>query len=81
MSIKYFTYQLFPVGEGSSIAPSGYLPDDSDIGYQSGSLYYYYGRSNIESIDIISKFDPVEITEAEFLHVYDYSNGHITGSL
>lgn len=79
--MKYFTYQLFPVGEGAAISPSGLLPEDSYIGLQSGSVYYYYGKANIDSLDIISQFDPREITQAEFDHVYDYVSGFITGSI
>lgn len=72
--MKYFTYTLFPIDEGSSISPSGYLPEDSLIGLQSGSLYYWYGRADIQSLDIISEFLPVEITESEFNDVYNFIN-------
>lgn len=70
--MKYFTYALFPIGDGSSISPSGFLPEDSLIGLQSGSIYFSYGRADIESLDIINQFLPVEVTEQEFNHVYNF---------
>lgn len=64
--MKYFTYQLYPIGEGEAITPASYLPENSLIGLYSDTPYYFYGCAEIESLDIISKFNPVEITKGEF---------------
>jgi len=72
--MKYFTYNLKPVGPGEAMGPSRYLPPDSLTGYVvSDPPYIYYGAADIESLDILKDFNAVEIPKAEFDAVYSSS--------
>lgn len=64
--MKYFSYKLVTLSDGSKIGPAGKLPPppNSFTGYNDGSKYY--GAANIDSLDIISEFDPVEMSQEQF---------------
>jgi hypothetical protein len=66
--MKYFTYNLIPNSneeEGGLIGPSLILKDyDNNIGIYDGEKYY--GSANIDSLSIISEFNPVEISKELF---------------
>jgi hypothetical protein len=62
--MKYFTYDLFTQEDGSMIGPSQNLPTGSLTGISDGSKYY--GAAEIESLDVIGQFNPVEISKELF---------------
>lgn len=66
MATKHFTYKLYPIAPGAEIAPSGKLPDDAIIGIASDTPYYFYGKADIASLDVIQEFQPEEVPEAEY---------------
>lgn len=64
--MKYFTYQLYPIGPGAAITPSGRLPVDAIIGIPSDTPYFFYGCAEIANFDNMMEFNPVEVTQEEF---------------
>lgn len=61
----YFQYQLKQVGNGEKIGPASFLPQDSETGRTNGTDVLY-GKANIESLECIADFNPVEIAKYDF---------------
>lgn len=76
--MKYFKYKLFPIGNGESIGPARYLPDDAITGWTDADGYIMYGAADIQNLNQIKRFSPTEITEAEFITVI---SPPVTGSI
>lgn len=73
--MKYFKYKLKIINDNEKIGPDRYLPDDTNTGmYLPSDPTTLYGNSEIESLDVISDFQPVEITQQEFQDVIDQLN-------
>lgn len=69
--MKYFTYNLKPVGFGEAAGPTHVLQYNGILGcLVSGNPYVYYGCAEIDNIDILKEYNGLEITEAEFNAVY-----------
>lgn len=70
--MKYFKYKLKTINDNEKIGPDRYLPDDTNVGiYLPSDPDTLYGNSEIESLDVINDFQPVEITQQEFQDVID----------
>lgn len=62
--MKYFTYSLVTQEDGSQIGPASKLPVGAITGVSDGTVYY--GSADLESLDVISDFNPVEIDKELF---------------
>jgi len=79
--MKYFTYNLKPVGFNEAAGPTHVLEFNGTLGYTiKGNPYVYYGCAEIDNIDILKEYNGLEITEAEFNAVYKPAVA-ITGSI
>lgn len=74
--MKYFTYNLKPVGPGMAMGPSGILPEGSLTGYQYlDNPYMYYGCAEIDDISLLKEYNGIEITKEEFDAAFAASTG------
>lgn len=82
--MKYFSYSLKDIGNGEKIGPAAYLPIDAETGRVDVNDNLY-GRADIESLDCIADFRPVEIEKyaypftADELFAEKVNDGYSTG--